>query len=656
MCGICGVIDWSGAPVAAAEVAAMCAAQAHRGPDGEGAHLEPAAGAGAAAVGLGHRRLAVIDLRTGDQPMFNEDGSVVVVFNGEIYNFVALRAELQAHGHRFRSAGDTEVLVHGYEQWGEALVARLDGMFAFALWDRARQRLLLARDPAGKKPLYWARDGARLAFASEIGALRRALHGGPTGAPDLTALPVYLVLGYVPGAATAFTGVRQLLPGHLAVAEAGERWREQRYWDLPYASPAAAAPGRRDDAHLRALVRAAVEKRLVADVPIGALLSGGVDSAAVVATMRDLREEVHTFTVGMVDRDGYDESAHARALARHLGTIHHEMTVEPDVLRLVAAVVEHHQEPFADASAVPTFLISKFARQHVTVVLTGDGGDEVFGGYPRLAAAAYGERLPASARVLAGALGRAVGPGARHGDLRSRLSRLADRLALPLGERLLSWISVFDAPAVHALLEDPGPDRAAFGPGPAGTGEARRQFETLVADAHEATPLGRALYLNFHTYLPDDLLRKVDRASMAVGLEVRCPLLDRALMEHVARLPDSAKVSRLRLKASLRSLLRGRVPAETLSRRKQGFGLPLGRWFRDELRELVRDCLLGADSRLRGLVRTAAVQALFEDNLARRRDTGQQLWALLVLEQWLRRVAAPAAVAPQAPSNRYTAS
>lgn len=622
MCGIAGIVDFSGAPIDLEILAKMTRRLAHRGPDGERTKHESLPGR--ASVGFGHRRLAVIDLETGAQPLSNEDGTVFVVFNGEIYNFRELRARLKGLGHRFTTRSDTEVLVHGYESFGAEIVERLDGMFAFALWDRARERLLMARDPAGKKPLFYTRRGSCLYFGSEPKALDPAIRLRP----DLGTIPEYLVLGSVAGARTAFEGVEALPPGHLAVLD-GNGLTTRRYWDLPTAKSNPRRERFDEDALLR-LVREAVEKRLVADVPIGALLSGGIDSSLVVKAMADVAGEVHTFTVGLED-EAFDESAHAREVARVFGTVHHELHVRAHVEGVFERIIDTFDEPFADSSALPTFLVSEFARKHVTVVLTGDGGDELLAGYPRLSLVARLERVPRSVSSLAAKIARAFGPSPHHGRRRAKLLRLSERSALPLPERLLSLISVFREDQLELLvrsLSDAHP--------------GARVFDEVSGRARSGGALDRVLFLNFHTYLPDDLLEKVDRASMAVGLETRAPLLDKALIEHAFALPDDAKVDGSLRKVGLRRILARlapELPPVIMQRPKQGFGLPLGRWFRAELEPVARAACLGESGPLHKILSSNELARIFNAHQDQRKDWGHGLWALLVLDRWLRRYA-----------------
>jgi asparagine synthase (glutamine-hydrolysing) len=620
MCGIAGILHFDGRPVERGALERMGAALAHRGPDAEGLFLDEA---GAPAVGLVHRRLSIIDLsEEAHQPLAGEDGRVRAMLNGEIYNFAALRAELEGR-HRFRSRGDTEVLVHGYEDEGDAIVARLDGMFALALWDGHRRRLLLARDHFGKKPLHVWRDARRLVFASEIKAL---LAAGVPAALNEAALPEYLALGYVPTPATLFAGIERLPPASTLAADAGGVHGPSTFWDLAFPRADAARPVSLAQAadELRARLGQAVRKRLVADVPLGVLLSGGLDSAVVAALAARELGGLRTFTVGFEGEASFDERPAARALAAHIVAQHQESVVRPQAAALVETLLTHHDEPFGDSSALPTYLVAREARRAVTVALNGDGGDEAFAGYPRLHAALMAERVPRPLRALVGVTARAV-PAALPGRGLRRARRIAAGTDLPLGDRIFAWSTLFDVPELGRLLvEAPDPDRV------------RASYRAALRAADGASPLSRLLYLATRTSLLDDLLPKMDRMTMAHGLEARSPFLDRALVEYAATLPDAFKRRGLRGKRVLREAARGLLPAETLKRRKRGFVVPLGSWFRGELRPMLHDLLLGGP-RLAARVRVSEVRRLVGEHESGRANHGHRLWALLTLELWLRR-------------------
>ncbi len=577
---------------------------------------------------LGYRRLRVIDLSTGDQPVRNERGDVVVVFNGEIYNYRALRAELASQGHDLDGSGDTPTLPHLYEQHGDRFVERLDGMFALAVWDDARQRLLLARDRFGKKPLLWTQltDGT-VAFASELKAL--LAFPGVGRHVDLERLDAYLALGYVPGDRTALHGVNRLPPGCILVVENGIA-KVSRYWRLEPRSQEL-----HDEewvAAVREGVLAAVRKRLVADVPLGALLSGGIDSSVIVAAMaNESSEPVRTFSVGFSDTR-YDERSHARSVAERFGTIHEELLVEPDASALLPRLADAYDEPFADSSALPTFLVCEHARRFVTVALTGDGGDEVFGGYERYRAHALAGRLD---RVPgAGAVASISAKGLRllrsaRTEPRSapfRASRLLDTLGLDPAERYGQLMQVFPVELRRRLWTD----------------EARNEIEPLAtAGSLLGPPRGTGItglqLTDVETYLPDDLLYKADIASMANSLELRAPLLDHELAELALGLPDHLRLAGSTGKVALRRAFAADLPPEILERGKAGFGVPVARWFRGELRDLAGDILLGSPARDRGQFKPTAVEMLLQEHAGGSADHGARIWALIMLELWQQR-------------------
>ena len=542
MCGICGTLSRRG-PADAAAVAAMSRQIAHRGPDGEGLRQD-------GVVALGHRRLSIIDLsEAAAEPMSNEDGSLWLVFNGEVYNFRELRRELEPR-HRFKSRTDAEVILHLYEERGDDVVASLEGMFAFALWDANRGRLLLARDRAGKKPLYYHDGPGLFAFASEAKAL--LAHPEVPRERDAEAIPLYLTYGYVPCPRTLHRGIRSLPPGHRLVATTAGAEGPTPYWRASFRDGPPCDEGEAAE-RLRETLRKAVARRLVADVPLGAFLSGGLDSSAVVALMAEQASgRVRTFSMGFAGAPAYDETTHARAVARRFGTEHTEFVVEPRALELLDRLVWHHDGPFADSSAIPTFLLSELTRKSVTVALSGDGGDEVFAGYRRFLAGVLSEKLPALARRgMAGVAGLLPEPDERRHPVRL-VKRFLESGARPLAERYLGWSAVFPDGAAAYLRPELRP---AASP------------ESLLAPVRQrlegpGSTLARLLSLNFETYLPDDLMVKVDRMSMAHGLEVRSPFLDTEVVELGAALPD-----RLRLRFGGASACCGR-PSAASSRRR----------------------------------------------------------------------------------------
>jgi asparagine synthase (glutamine-hydrolysing) len=621
VCGLAGILSFDGSPVDPGVLQRMGASLRHRGPDAEGTFEDHA---GPPAVGLVHRRLSIIDLSAAaNQPLGGEDARIQVMLNGEIYNFQELRGGLEGR-HAFRTHGDTEVIAHGYEDLGEEIVPALDGMFALAIWDGRRRRLVLARDSFGKKPLYYWSDGRRLVFGSEIKALLAAGVGAEMADEHL---PEYLAFGYVPTPDTFFRGIRRLPPASLMVADAEGVKAPRRYWDLAFPPAAEAASASLEEAaqRVRELLARAVRKRLVSDVPLGVLLSGGVDSSAVAALMAQLVPgRVKTFAVGFEGDAYYDERAHAARVARHLGTEHHESVVAPRAAALVETLLHHHDEPFGDSSALPTFLVAREARRDVTVALNGDGGDEVFAGYDRFWAALLADRIPAPLRALLRSVARAVPEGSvHHGTLR-RLRRFTDKGARPELERTFGWSALFDLPEIKVLT------------GGSRNGDVLSSYREALEACAGRSLLSRLLYLNARTYLLDDLLPKMDRMSMAHGLETRSPLLDRPLAEYVATLPDAFKRRGRHGKVVLKKAVADLLPADVLRRRKHGFGVPLGAWFRGELRPLAEDTLLSGP-RLGGRLDPAAIRRIFDDHVSLRADRGQQLWTLLTLELWMRR-------------------
>ena len=625
MCGICGEFAFGqGPPVNERVVSAMASTLCHRGPDHGAAFVS-----GDARAALGFRRLSIIDLRSAaHQPIGNEDGAVQLVFNGEIYNYRELRAGLVANGHQFRSEADSEVIVHLYEEHGDRAIDLLEGMFALAIWDSRTATLTLARDRAGKKPLFVWADGARVAFASEIKAL--LAHPDIAAEIDEEAVPYYFMHGYVPHPRTLYRGISQVEPATVVTFGRDGRRASRRYWQLtfPPAGAPPAAPSREAAAQqVRALVTAAVERRLMSDVPLGAFLSGGVDSTIVVGVMSQLMSEpVQTFSIGFDDDPSFDETSIARDTAARFGTRHTEFRVRPSAAELIDTLVYHHDGPFADSSAIPTYLVSKLTREHVTVALTGDGGDEVFAGYLRFAAALAAERLPSwTGNVAAAALqGLPTPRNERHWIARGR--RFARAMQLPLEQRAASWSGVF-FDDVEELLAAEFQSRLAP--------VERGRHLCGLRGVEGASPLSRLLAANFHSYLHDDLLVKMDRMSMATSLEARAPFLDRELVDYVATLPDEFKLDGRRTKVILREAFADLLPEQVNRAPKRGFGVPLDTWFRTELRSFANDILLGPNARLHQYVSRPYVAKLLDEQAAGEANHGHRLWTLLTFERWL---------------------
>ena len=636
MCGIAGLIDPTRQNLDPSWIAAMTSTLAPRGPDGQGFWSAPG-------VALGHRRLAVVDLSAAAaQPLGNEDGSVQVVCNGEIYNFQELRAELAGRGHVFRSQGDTEVLVHGYEEWGDDLLDHIDGMFAFALWDARGRRLLAARDRMGKKPFYFAslaRAGAPplFAFASELKALV-PLPGFDRGI-DPEALARYLVHEYVPPPHSIFRGARKLAAGErlrLTIKDDGApEPRIDRYWDLSFAPEPCALSDDEAAARLRELLLAAVRRRLVADVPVGIFLSGGIDSSTVaaLATAAAGPEHVRTFSVGFAE-GSFDESGHARQVAGYLGTQHREERLDAAaLLDILPAVGDFLDEPFADASVVPTYLLSRFTRRHVTVALGGDGGDELFAGYQTFLAEAWGrlyfDHTPAPVRGALAAAARWLPARTDYFSLDFKVNQFLQGGLLPGPLRHQRWLASFLPEQLPALL---APDLARALPGDPLAAVEERGCRGPATSAWD-----RLLDFYARFYLPDDVNTKVDRAAGAVGLEVRAPFLDTAVVEFACRLPARMRLRWRSPKYLVKHAMRGRLPDRILRRRKQGFAVPVAAWMREALAPAVRDELAPEKLRREGLFAPDFVAGLVEEHLAGRRDRRKALWTLYVFERWLAR-------------------
>ncbi len=620
MCGIAGV--WrgpGGMPVAEHTLRRMCAAIVHRGPDDEGVFTD-------GAFGMGMRRLSINDLAGGHQPLSNEDGSVLVVCNGEIYNSPALRRDLESRGHHMPSHSDVAVIPHLYEERGEDFVAALDGMFALALWDRRRRRLVLARDRVGIKPLYVAERAGAVAFASEVTAL---VADGWCEALDFASLHHYLALGYVPAPGSIFAGVRKLEPGTQLTLEEGRSPVTRRYWELRFA-PAAAT--RSDDDYAEEVLdtlRAAVKSHLLSDVPVGVFLSGGVDSSGLVALMSEVSgQRIQTFSVGFEEKS-FDELELARGVARRYGTDHHEIVVRPDALRVLPALVHHFGEPFADSSAVPVYYVSELARRNVKVVLSGEGGDEVFGGYETYLAGKYAalyRRLPnLIGRTLIPALVDRLPVSHARVSLDYKAKRFVRGAHLPLADGHFWWKVVLSE-SVQAEL--------CVGAARNGALETAALFRAAAERAGSDDWLARLQAIDAHVYLPDNILTKADRMSMAHSLEARVPFLDRALIELAARLPRDLKLRRFTKKYVLKHALRRHVPAEILRAKKRGFNVPVPSWLRGELRDMLHDVLAPEALRNVGLFDPTYVQRLIEEHVGMRVDHSRPLWTLLVFMIW----------------------
>jgi len=625
MCGIAGFIN-NGDTRPRAEREAlldeMCRIIRHRGPDEQGMMLDDTAA-------LGMRRLSIIDLKTGQQPIYDESGNLAIVFNGEIYNFRKLKAELEKRGHRFKTNSDTETIVHAYEEFGAKCLQHLRGMFAFAIWNKAKKELFIARDRVGKKPLYYAVTGdGEFVFGSELKVL--LAHGKIKREVDPAALDAYLSFGYVPDPLCIFKNVRKLEAGHYLVWCDGEI-ETYGYWDFEYKETQV----RKEEDYieeLRELIKDAVNVRLISEVPLGAFLSGGVDSSAVVGNMARLMEQpVKTFSIGF-NEDSFNELKYARIAAEHFGAEHHEFIVTPDLCSVVDDLVWHFDEPFADSSALPTFMVSKMAREFVTVILSGDGGDELFAGYTRYVTdkkRAGLERLPRAIRV---GLLQPVSVMLPHSAPGKNYLYNA---SLDAVDRYIDSISHF-SPLHKKALYSAGLKQSLNGAATNG-GAGEQLFRRFAANVETGNPVDKLLYLDSKTYLPGDILTKVDRMSMAASLEARVPLLDHKLIEFVTKIPAELKLKGLETKYIFKRAMQGLVPDSILNRPKQGFGVPINEWINLQLRERIRETLLEKRTLERGYFEAGYIRLLLDEHERGRRDHSHSLWMLWMLELWHRK-------------------
>jgi asparagine synthase (glutamine-hydrolysing) len=617
MCGIAGVVSTVRADPCL--VRRMCDVLAHRGPDGTGFHED-----GHAALGM--RRLAIIDVLGGNQPVYNEDRTVVAVFNGEIYNFAALRRELRSRGHRLATSGDTECLVHLYEEFGDDLVHRLRGMFAFAIWDGPERRLLLARDRVGKKPLFWRADGGTLWFGSEL----KSLMQDPAVRRDVdpVALHHYLTYQYVPAPWSIYHGIHKLPPGHLLAWQDGTA-ELSRYWRLD-CTPRQVASEEDATEQLREHLLDATRIRMVSERPLGAFLSGGIDSSAVVAAMaQQTGERVKTFSIGF-DDEQFDERRYARMLAEHYNTDHHELVITPSALDVLPTLSWHYDEPFADSSAIPSFYLARMSREHVTVVLNGDGGDELFGGYRRYLVMARAGWIPPLSflrhrldRVGSSLVSRSTPQSALR-----KAGRVVELLGHAVPRRYARLMSYFTPEQKAALYSNALREQLA-------EVDSYQLFDDVFADSRADSDVGRVMDIDVNTYLPGDLLVKMDIATMANSLEARSPFLDHHLMEWAAGLPARLKVHSGTTKYLLKKAVAEWLPSELVTRPKMGFGVPLATWLRTDLAELSWDVLTDHTARSRGLFRPQAVTELLRQHRDGC-DHGNRIWALVQLELWYR--------------------
>lgn len=624
MCGITGFVRRDGAPVDRELLARMNDAIRHRGPDEDGFYF-------ADGVGLAMRRLAIIDLKSGQQPIANADRTAWIVFNGEIYNYRDLRAQLEKLGHRFHTNSDTEAIVHAYDQYGTDCPKYLRGMFALAIWDERDKSLFLARDRVGKKPLLYAEVNGQLVFGSEFTAV--LTHPDVSREVDYEALHHYLSFICVPAPLTAYQAIRKLEPGHWLLWKNGEI-KIERYWQLDFSNKLKIGEQEAGE-RVVDLLRDAVKVRLMSEVPLGAFLSGGIDSSAVVALMaEESADQVKTFSIGFEEQD-FSELHHARRVAERVGADHHEFIVRPNAMEILPTLVEHYGEPFADSSAIPSYYVSRETRKYVTVALNGDGGDECFAGYERYAAMNLAQRynnlLPRILRDgVIGNVANALPEFRSRANPLGKAKRFIGAASLAPVQRYLRWVSAFDENAKLQLYSDDFRQETAG-------------FSTIdiirpwFAKANGAGIVDASLLTDTMTYLPNDLLVKMDIASMTVSLEARSPFLDHHLMEFAASLPEQLKLRRLTTKYLLKRILKKFVPEENLTRRKMGFGVPIGHWFRDSMQGFLRETVLSDKALGRGLFKPERVRAIIDQHVEGRMDHSHRLWSLLMLELWFER-------------------
>lgn len=624
MCGIAGIVRTDTKAIDDGLLSRMCDAIKHRGPDDDGFYIN-------GSVGLGMRRLSIIDLKSGQQPIHNQDRTAWIVFNGEIYNYRELREKLEKLGHTFYTNSDTEAIIHAYDRYGADCPKHLRGMFAFAIWDERSQELFLARDRVGKKPLLYAQVNGQFVFASEFSAL--LLHPDISRDIDREAIHYYLSFMCVPAPLTAYLAIKKLEPGHsLRFRQRDGQVTVERYWQPNFSDKLKLSEAEAGERAVE-LLREAVRVRLRSDVPLGAFLSGGVDSSAVVALMSEESSgPVKTFSIGFEEQD-FSELHHARRVAEHVGADHHEFIVRPDALEVLPILVEHYGEPFADSSAIPTYYVARETRQHVTVALTGDGGDESFAGYERYTAMRLAERFHRMPATLRDGMRQAIelipSSETKRGRVRDA-KRFIQAASLPKVERYLRWMSIFDGPAKQDLYSSDFKQQTQ-------SASAANLLAPWFASANGSGIVDAALLTDIMTYLPNDLLVKVDIATMAVSLEARSPFLDHHVMEFAASLPENFKLRGLTTKYLLKRMLKNLLPAENLDRRKMGFGPPMGHWLRGKLQPFLRETLLAEAALKRGLFRPEVVRQLVELHTRGKRDYTQQLWTLLMLEMWFQR-------------------
>lgn len=631
MCGICGKVSLNSGDISRDSIRKMSNVLKHRGPDDEGVYLNSLGPqASGTKVGLGHRRLSIIDLSSaGHQPMSNEDGTIWIILNGEIYNFLELREILEKRGHRFKSHTDTEVVLHLYEDKEIGSLKDLRGMFAFAIWDEKKERLFLARDRVGKKPLYYRFKNGSLIFGSEV----KAILQDPEVEKDVNhgAIPYYLTYGYTPSPWTMFMDINKLPPAHFLVYEKGDM-KIERYWRLDFSNKISLSG---EEYHRRILghLREATKIRLISDVPLGAFLSGGVDSSAVVYMMSQLMDiPVKTFSIGF-EEETHSELKFARLVARAFGTDHHEYIVKPEAMEVLPKLVWHYNEPYADSSALPSFYVAKMTRQKVTVALNGDGGDENFAGYERYMAARFAEtyrRIPEKVRknLLSFFISK-IRESTVHNNLPAKFKRFISMASEPLKRRHYNWVSIFRDDEKEFLYTNEFKAKI----------QQKESFDYLDnIFSHSCTNdvVDLLLYVDIHSYLPEDLLVKMDIATMANSLEARSPFLDHKFMEFAAAIPSSMKIKGIRLKHILKKVLSNKLPEDILRRGKMGFGIPIDKWFRSELKDYSYEILMSQKCIERNYFAKKSIKRLLDDHSNGKVNNGARIWCLLNLELWHR--------------------
>lgn len=625
MCGICGIVNLDKEYISEEAVKGMARAMVHRGPDDEGIYAAPG-------VCLGHRRLSIIDLSTaGHQPLANEDKTVWVILNGEIYNYKDLRDELVKKGHIFSSNSDTEVIVHLYEEYGQDCVKSLVGMFAFGIWDSKRETLLLARDRVGKKPLLYSYIDGNFCFSSELSALLKS--NLIKKEINLEALDYYLTFGYIPAPLTIYKNVFKLMPAHVLIFRNREV-RIEKYWQLDYEKKISITEEEAEKEILELLLDA-VRVRLYSDVPLGVFLSGGIDSSVVVGLMsRVYNQRIKTFSIGF-DESDYNELKYARNIANFFNTDHNEFVVKPNALDVLPMLIERYGEPYADPSCIPTYYVSKMSKQYVTVVLNGDGGDELFAGYERYQAMAYSkvfDRLPNFLKRTVSSLFVDTIPESIDGrKFVRKVRRFFETTSLPMYKRYIRLIGIFDEDLKSKIYSQ-------HFKASADNFTTYRFFKNCLSSSNSLGLIDSLLKLDTLTYLPDDLLVKVDIASMANALEARSPFLDHRLMEFVVSLPSHFKLRGLTKKYILKKVAKKFIPNENIHRTKQGFGVPISRWFRTDLKDYLCDNLLSSTFLKRGYFKPEEVKEMIDLHISRQKDYGFQLWALLMFELWNRKI------------------